>query len=190
MAADDERINEDAIPRPGGGSTQAELEERRTKVLSLHLRKFNQTQIAQAVGVDQSQVSRDLKWIHEHWRDKYGPPQGIVPEEEIGEAISMFAEIEATAIRDMSKLKIENAKQRNAYMRTVLLARQMRINLLQDLGFIDRKGPDLRVTLRADVVRSALREEGLLMIGKGQTVAAAAADEAEDEIEKWMRRAE
>ena len=74
----------------------------------------------------------------------------------------MYSEMEATALRSLAGLKPEQAKDRQGYMKTVLLARQMRVGLLQDLGFIDRTLGGLSFSIRADDVRRALRGAGLL----------------------------
>ncbi len=45
------------------------ISERRRTVASLYLRGASQLHIAQEVGVNQSQISRDLKFLNEKWRE-------------------------------------------------------------------------------------------------------------------------
>lgn len=110
---------------------------------------------------------RDLHWISLHWREQYGASPRIEPTEEIGEAIAVFTDAEVAAWRDYHRLNLDQAKQRNACLRTVLLARQMRVNLLRDLGFLDRQIGNIGVMLRADAIRQALHDEGLLVTDGG-----------------------
>lgn len=164
-----------------------DVEGRRAKVLSLRARRYTQLQIAQALQVDQATVSRDLAWIREHWAEKFGSPSKLEPPEEIGEAIALFAEVEMQALRDFSKLKTSEARSRNAYLRTALIARQMRVNLLRDLGFIDRQIGNIGVTLRADAVRQALRDAGLLITDDGHITVGQ--NDKDDEVARRRRQA-
>lgn len=144
-------------------ATESELEERRLKVLTLRLRRYSQTEIARVLQVDHSTVSRDLAWIAANRKEMFGTPAKLQVEQEIGEAIDVFRDAEASAFRDFNRLGAADAKARNACLRTAILARQMRVNLLQNLGFINRQIGSMGITLRADAVRHALRDEGLLV---------------------------
>ena len=155
-------VSVDALRR-----TPVELEERRLQVLTLRLCRLPQRQIAGALKVDQSTISRDLQWIAQHWRERYGTPPGLDPAEEIGEAIAVFTDVEGAALRDYHRLTLDQAKQRNACLRMAILARQMRVNLLLDLGFLDRQIGNIGGTLGADTIRQALGDQGLLATDGG-----------------------
>lgn len=51
-------------------SRKVELAYRRMQVADMYLRGLSQPEIAQKVGVNQSQVSRDLKKLREEWLDR------------------------------------------------------------------------------------------------------------------------
>ena len=154
------------------GPIMAELEDRRLQVLRLRLRRVPQTAIAAIVGVDQSTVSRDLHWIREHWRSEYGLPGTICQADEIGMAVALYEDVEQSALLEFHSLREAAndrrlspafiARQRMACLRTAMMARQTRVNLLRDLGFLDRgdRTSDLPC---ADGVREMLRDEGLLV---------------------------
>jgi len=182
-------VDVDIIPPGVTQGTDAELEERRQKVLALRLRRYSQKTIAQALGVSQATVSADLKWIADHRKELYGTPARLKVEQEIGEAIDIYAEIEVTALKDLSKIDATDAKARNGCMRTVIMARSMRVSLLQDLGFIDRQlgVTSSTLTIRAEAVRKALRDEGLL-VPEHATIAHL--DDDDDEVHQWLKRAE
>lgn len=172
---------EDGI-KPAAIATEAELEDRRLQVLTLRLRKYSQSQIGKVLGVDQSTVSRDLAWIEAHRKTLFGQPAKIDIEHEIGEAYDFYCDVEWKALRAASK---GDAKAQNAYLRTAILARGQRMALLQDLGMIDRQLGTMGLTFRADAVRLALREEGLLVSDRNP----ATSDEDDDEVERWLRQA-
>jgi Homeodomain-like domain len=161
------------------------LEIRRMQVVRYRLQRYNQTQIAQLLGIDQSTVSRDLVWIKKHWKNLYGTPSGLDETEEVGSAIAVFKLIEAQALKDMDLTKRTEAKARTAYMRTALMAAQMRMDLLQDLGYAERKMGELTFSFRADAVRAGLRREGLLPTDKPAQLAGD--DVKDDEIDRWLR---
>lgn len=164
-------------------STLDELEGRRIKVVTLRLRRSTQAQIAQALQVDQSTVSRDLAWIAEHRKELFGSPAKLNVEDEIGEAYDFYCDVESKALRGFSKA--EDAKAQNTFLRTAILARGQRIRLLQDLGFLGRQNGCMGITLRADAVRQALRDEGLLV---PERALLAQPDEKEGELDRWLRR--
>lgn len=171
-----------AEPSAPGGSV-GELEARRLRVVELRLlRKYSQQQIATVLGVDQATISRDIAWIAQHRKELFGSPAKLEVESEIGEAYDFYCDVEAKALRGFHKA--EDAKGQNTYLRTAILARGQRINLLQDLGFIDRQLGQIGLTLRADAVRAALREEGLLISER----ALSTADEDDDEVDKWLKK--
>ena len=165
-------------------ATDAELEERRASVLALRLRKYSQKQIAVVLKVSQQTVSRDLAWIADHRKALFGSPSKLDVENEIGEAYDFYADVESKALRGFSKA--EDAKAQNAYLRTAILARGQRMGLLQDLGLVERQIGTFGVTLRADVLRSALREEGLLV---SERAVLSSGDDDDDEVERWLKQA-
>jgi len=165
-------------------ATEGELEDRRLQVLTLRLRKYSQSQIGKVLGVDQSTVSRDLAWIAEHRKALFGSPSKLDVENEIGEAYDFYADVESKALRGFAKAT--DAKAQNAYLRTAILARGQRMGLLQDLGLVERQIGTFGVTLRADVLRSALREEGLLI---SERAVLSSGDDDDDEVERWLKQA-
>jgi hypothetical protein len=176
------------------GSPEGTLDERRQAVMQLRMRRLSQAKIAAALapaypGYSQGMVSRDLEWIRKHWRDRYGSPSKVDPAEEVGEAIEMFRETEYQAMKDFHRMKPEESRGRNTCLRTAMLARQMRIALMQDLGFIDRRPvtANLQISLRADQVRRALRDEGLLTDRPVQMDEAGVGPDDAD-VDQWLAR--
>lgn len=168
-------------------STLDELEGRRVKVKTLRLRGLTQGAMAQALGVDQSTISRDMTWIRNHRKELFGDHSTFDSAQEIGEAVALFADAEVSALRDFSRLKPDQSAARIACLRTALMARQMRVNLLRDLGFLDRQIGNIGVTLRADAIRQALRDEGVLITDGGNIKVGQ--DEEDDEVEERRRQA-
>lgn len=162
---------------PGGGAglsgpIAVEVEDRRWQVLRLRLRRMPQRAIAAIVGVDQATVSRDLHWIRQNWHAEYGCPAAVSPAEEIGMAVALYEDVEQSALLEFHSLRgAANdrqfspafiARQRMACLRTAMFARQTRVNLLRDLGFLAR-GDRTSDLPSADCVRKTLRAEGLLV---------------------------
>lgn len=168
-------------------STLDELEGRRVKVTTLRLRGLTQEAMAQALGVDQSTISRDIAWIRNHRRELFGDHSTFDSAQEIGEAVALFADVEMSALRDFSRLKPDQSRARIACLRTAMMARQMRVNLLRDLGFLDRPIGNVGMAIRTDAVRQALIEEGLIL-PDGRAIAAEVTP-ADDEVEQWLRQA-
>jgi predicted transcriptional regulator len=153
-----------------------DVELRRKEVVRLRLRRMSQLAIASLLGVDQSTISRDLRWIRQHWKEKYGSPRGVSPEHELGEAVAMYEDTEQSALMEFHMIQQAAAtrklspmfvsRQRMACLRTALVARRMRIELLQENGLIDRKlgtlGVDHTMSMKADEIRNFLQEEGML----------------------------
>jgi Homeodomain-like domain len=164
--SDNPNVLNDSCKFSHANSASIEIDERRQHVVTLRLRGLSQTQIARSLKVHQSTVSRDGRWIAEHWKELYGTPANLQIEQEIGEAIDLFQDTEVSALRDYHRLNAEKAKQRNACLRTAILARQMRVNLLLSLGLLHRQSGNSGVTLRADVVRQMLRDSGLLNLNQ------------------------
>ena len=136
---------------------------------------------------------------------RFGGSSDVDPSEEIGEALAVFADMESSSLRALAGLKPEQARDRWGYMKVVLIARQMRIELLQDLGFIDRNLGGMSFAINADAVRRTLREEGLLAEvrpprpflprltdGEGRVAERelVADDHGGDEMDRWLRPVE
>ena len=115
-------------------SAEWELDDRRRRVVQLRLRKLTQVDIAKALGIEQRTVSRDLAWVRKHWRDVYGVPVQVNPAEEIGEAVAVYEGIEVSALRDYSRLGVEETGTKLACLRTAMVARKMRLSVLAELS--------------------------------------------------------
>lgn len=156
---------------------QVYLEGRRRSVLTLRLRRLSEAQIAKLLGVSQMAISRDLAWIRQHWGDRYGLKATLQPEDEIGEAIAVFEDVEREAYMEYHALASSTgpgkARARMKCLETVLAAREKRINLLQDFGCLERRLGRLDVSvIRADDLRQLLRQERLLGGSGGDVIEA------------------
>lgn len=173
----------------GDAADEDRIAERRHRVLTLKLRHMSQSQIAAAVQVDQSTISRDLNWIREHWRLEYGIPGTVSPAEEIGEAVALYADAEQSALRDYHASP-PGSRQRQFCLRTAMMARQARLMVLQDVGLIDRQVGTVAVTaIRADDIRALLRAEGLLVDSPRQLAPAHdRLDDGDDPVMTWLHQ--
>lgn len=165
---------------------------RRRSVLALRLRDLPETAIARALNVGQATVSRDLQWIRAHWGHLYGVTKGVAVEEEIGEAVSVYADAEQQALMEYHALAATSAplttraRARMDCLRTVMDARSRRVDLLQDLGFLERQIGSVSLTIaRADELRAALRSEGLLS-KVIDTTAEVDKEQAPVDIQRWL----
>ncbi len=181
---------------------EAEMEARRGRVLAMHLRKLTQPAIAAIIGVSQATISRDLQWIYANWRHLYGWPVGLNVAEFIGETLAMYSDHEQQSLLEVQELKMaaQNrrispmfiSRARSAARRTAMAARMAQVQLLQDLGHVERQVGSLDVTHRvakAEDIRRLLREEGLqLAEGRQKTVPVDPAEAVEGEIiAKWLQ---
>lgn len=177
------------------------MEDRRKRVLALWLRGMTQPAIAAIVQASQPTISRDLAWIVENWKHKYGAPGGFDPAQFIGETIAMFQDHEQAALLEFHELKQSAASRRISPMfvsrarmaarRTAMVARQQQVNFLQDLGFVDRQIGSVDVKHRvakADDIRQLLRDEGMLLEGgPRRLVPAETPEDVEgDVIASWL----
>ena len=146
----------------------SEIEMRRERVLQLRMRRMSEAAIAAIVGVHEATVSRDLKWIRQQWKDRYGTLPNFDPAEEVGAALALYEEAEVHAMLEFARINQENkdrnispvygAKQRMACLKLAGEMRTKRVNLLQDLGIIDRALGTLTVQLpRAKQIRETIR---------------------------------
>jgi DNA-binding CsgD family transcriptional regulator len=112
-------------------ATEGELEERRREVVRLRARRMSELQIARALGVSASTVSRDLGWVRSNWQEMFGPNPHFDVAVFIGESLALFAEIEATALLDSEQPDI-GVRNRMACYRTAMQARERSVALIQD----------------------------------------------------------
>ena len=163
-----------------------ELWSRRLRTQTLRLRGFTQTQIAVALSVDQSTVSRDLVWIREHRKEQFGPAWNFNAAEEIGEAVALFRDAEMSALRDYARTPMANIRDRVQSLKLAMFARLSRLNTLQDAGYMERHMGTLGVLIRADAVRETLMKEGLML--EGGRPANTAMDTDVDPVDAWLQR--
>jgi hypothetical protein len=79
-------------------ATQDEMEERRSRVLSMRIRaNMTATAIAKALHVSVVTVCRDIEWIYANWRGKYGLLSKLAPADIVGEAVAAYDEAERLA---------------------------------------------------------------------------------------------
>jgi hypothetical protein len=167
-------------------------EARRRSVLTLRLRRMSEVQIARVLGVNQATISRDIQWIRTHWGDVFGQAPSLKPEEEIGEAVAIYEDAEQAALLEYHALAQTTApiptksRARMLCLETAMRARERRIDLLQDLGFLERKLGSVSLTIaRADELRSALRAQGFL--GQKTIETTAVVEEGDvDPIQRWL----
>jgi hypothetical protein len=137
-------------------SLEDELEQRRIMVLRLRARRLSLAKIAEHLHVDMSVISRDLLWIRTHWKDLYGARPKFNASEFVGETLATYRDIEASALVEASKSTLR-PKDRNAYMRTALEARKQAMEVLQDLGLVQRNLGNVSVSMpSADQIRQVI----------------------------------
>ena len=79
---------------PRSPAEELRIESRRLKAAELYLRGLRSlTRIAQQLGVDKSQISRDFKYIRKQWRETYIDDLNAAKQEEL----ARIAEIEQKA---------------------------------------------------------------------------------------------
>ena len=123
----------DPIPR----ATEDELEQRRLQVFRFRQLRMTLMQIATALHVDESTVSRDLKWVRDHNRELFGTRPEFSAEEFTGESYSQYRDIEHQALRESTKAAI-SAKDKRAWLSLAIVARDRQVSLLEDLGILSR----------------------------------------------------
>ena len=112
-------------------ATTAEIEERRAEVVRLRFAGLSEREIAKRVAVSAPTVSRDLAAA----RAEFGRSHNAA--HEVGEGVSLFALLEATAIRELVRLEAEGTPATGAKMQCCWLAksaRQARLDLLHAMG--------------------------------------------------------
>lgn len=133
-----------------------EMELRRHQVLRMRHRRFSLKQIGLALGVSETTVHRDLKWIREQWQTMLGPEAKLDTSIFIGESLAHYEDIEAMALADSAKAGI-SLRDKNRLLNTALAARDRQVSLLQDMGVVARSLGTLTVNLpTATQIRAAL----------------------------------
>jgi hypothetical protein len=117
-------------------------------VLQLRLRRLAEVQIAAALGVSQSTVSRDLAWWRSHWRERLGPDSRFDPDVVLGETVALLEEVEASALLEFSRARGDAgatvALARMACLRMALKARQAMVEVLGLAGLLPVASPGRR----------------------------------------------
>ena len=96
---------------PGRKSTMSEVKARRERLVQMRLMKMTEAQMADAVGVSEGQVSRDLNAMRETWREQYGVTN-FDPAVAVAEAIENFNFCEARSLREY--LTLDRAQETGA----------------------------------------------------------------------------
>jgi predicted transcriptional regulator len=105
----------------------AAIAERRKKVAALTLNRYDQTAIASMLGVNQSTVSRDIKFLMNKWRQ--AAENDIL--EHVGRELAELDLMEKEAAANYINLKSEGSlKQANTWMITRLQIKDRRSKLL------------------------------------------------------------
>jgi len=131
-------LSDPELLEPGDArASGSELEDRRLQALRLRARRLSEQQIADALGVSRPTISRDLAYARSHWSDLFGARPAFDAAEFIGESLSTYQDLEATALRDSSK-SVLSIRERHTALRTALMARQAAVNLVWDLGLLRR----------------------------------------------------
>ena len=137
-------------------STTGELEERRLQVLRLRHRRMSEGQIARALNVSASTVSRDLEYVRAHWQDFLGPDQTFDRAVFIGETLARYEDVESTAMHESARAGI-SIKDKMRCLQVAMIARTHQVALLEDSGIISRSPVALTVGLpSAAQIRAAV----------------------------------
>jgi hypothetical protein len=167
------------------------VDQRRRAVLALWVHRMPGAAIARELGVHHSTVQADLEWIRDHWGKAFGEQAQIEPSQQIGQAIAVYDDAEGEAMAEYHLLAnvpgVAKSRARMDCLRTAMDARGRRIELLQDLGFLDRRIGRLDVDhgVRAEDIRAILQKEGLL----GLTSAGSSSTEdaaSTEALMKWL----
>lgn len=133
-----------------------EIADRRQKILQLLHRRMNRTQIAGALGVHPSTISRDLKDIRANFEGQFGAHPKFNSAVFTGEALAHYEDVMLTAMYDSARPNI-SLKDKARLLTVALMARDRMVALLQDTGQIARSQGVLTLGLpSATQVRAAL----------------------------------
>jgi hypothetical protein len=104
-----------ALHMPVKRTKTHEIEARRRKVARLYARKITQAEIAQSLGVDQANVSRDVQAIEAQWRREAQAEVGAIRAQELAELRDMERDVvshqtKATSDRDRARWVAERLK--------------------------------------------------------------------------------
>ena len=165
-------------------ATPFEIEERRTRVVHLRHAGLSEPEIGRRLGVSAATVSRDLQTVREDWSRRFGSNYDAA--REVGEGVSLFGLLEATAIRELLRLESETKRSTGAMMQCCWVARsarQARIDLLVSAGVIGAEQETTPTRTDAASIRSYLRAEGLI----DHPPVDSQTDSSNDErLEKWL----
>src|SRR5438094_6778993 len=87
-------------------STTGELEERRLQVLRMRHRRMSEGQIARALNVSASTVSRDLEYVRAHWQEFFETEQTFDRAVFIGETLARYEDVESRAMRESARVGV------------------------------------------------------------------------------------
>jgi hypothetical protein len=154
-------MDESVAHQPDDGGTAYavadELDDRRQQVLRLRHRRMSLAQIASALHVDPSTVSRDLKFIREHWRHMLGEEAKFDSAVFVGESLALYEDIETQAMFESSKAGVTTAMKMRC-LQIAVLAREKKVQLMQDVGMMSRAPVNVNVNLpTAEQIRKALQ---------------------------------
>jgi predicted transcriptional regulator len=131
-------LSDPELLEPGDArASGSELEDRRLLALRLRARRLTEQQIADTLGVSRPTISRDLAYVRTHGEEMFGTRPAFDAAVFIGESLSTYQDLEASALRDSSKNAL-SIRERHTALRTALMARQAMVNFVSDLGLLRR----------------------------------------------------
>jgi hypothetical protein len=146
-------------------ATDGEMDDRRLQVLRLRNRRMSITQIGAALHVDPSTISRDLKWIRQHWKEMLGDHPKFDASVFIGESLAVYDDIETQAMFESSKAGTSVGNKMRC-LQVATYARDKKVQLMQDIGMIGRAPVNLNVNLpTAEQIRKAIQNAQITIDG-------------------------
>jgi DNA-binding Lrp family transcriptional regulator len=142
-------------------AVEVEMEARRMKVLFLRHRRQTEQQIANQLNVSEATISRDIKWLREHYAETFGVDSKFDSGAFIGESIARYEDIESEAMKDSAKPGIQ-PRDKAKFLMIAILAREKQTSLLQDTGVITRAPVNVNLNLpTAAQIRLAIQNAAL-----------------------------
>lgn len=134
---------EDEDESPGGVSIQLTLEEteaRRREVYRLrNTFRLSIIEIAKRVKCSNNTVCRDLKWCRAHAYELFGPQAKFEDLNFLYDTLNFYAEAEHQAHLNSMKPNIEDEFAKAQWLKLAIMARDKRVQLLQDTGRMQRQ---------------------------------------------------